>query len=392
MWIRLLILCSLVALAAVSPVRARGLPPTFQVAGVLPKNSAEQFELAFWNSVKDSKQAGDYEAYLQAYPKGRFASLARTRIQQLKAAPPAPAAAPAPAPTKPAEGKPAGTPAQTKAAPKPQPAKPPDKIRPLPATGTAPVDGGRPEAPVAGPAGSVATMKDCDVCPVMVALSPRPFTMGSNNSDPSERPAHKVALHAPFAIGKHEVTVGQWNQCVRASVCPAMPSLGNVPDNLPMRDISWDEAQLYLKWLGTVSGKPYRLPTEAEWEYAARGGTATRYWWGNEMKGGNSSCEGCGEPWNAERPPPAGSFRANPFGLNDMNGSVWEWVQDCWHSTYKGAPADGSAWVDGSCQARVIRGGSWRENGSYMLSTTRFKYDASVRQSQNGFRAARSLE
>ena len=389
---RLLILCSLMALAAVSPVRARGLPPTFQVAGVLPKNSAEQFELAFWNSVKDSKQAGDYEAYLQAYPKGRFASLARTRIQQLKAAPPAPAAAPAPAPTKPAEGKPAGTPAQTKAAPKPQPAKPPDKIRPLPATGTAPVDGGRPEAPVAGPAGSVATMKDCDVCPVMVALSPRPFTMGSNNSDPSERPAHKVALHAPFAIGKYEVTVGQWNQCVRASVCPAMPSLGNVPDNLPMRDISWDEAQLYLKWLGTVSGKPYRLPTEAEWEYAARGGTATRYWWGNEMKGGNSSCEGCGEPWNAERPPPAGSFRANPFGLNDMNGSVWEWVQDCWHSTYKGAPADGSAWVDGSCQARVIRGGSWRENGSYMLSTTRFKYDASVRQSQNGFRAARSLE
>jgi formylglycine-generating enzyme required for sulfatase activity len=393
-WIRLLILCSLVALAAVSPVRARGLPPTFQVAGVLPKNSAEQFELAFWNSVKDSKQVGDYEAYLQAYPKGRFASLARTRIQQLKAAPPAPAAAPAPAPApaKPAEGKPAGTPAQTKAAPKPLPAKPPDKIRPLPATGTAPVDGGRPEAPVAGPAGSVATMKDCDVCPVMVALSPRPFTMGSNNSDPSERPAHKVALHAPFAIGKYEVTVGQWNQCVRASVCPAMPSLGNVPDNLPMRDISWDEAQLYLKWLGTVSGKPYRLPTEAEWEYAARGGTATRYWWGNEMKGGNSSCEGCGEPWNAERPPPAGSFRANPFGLNDMNGSVWEWVQDCWHSTYKGAPADGSAWVDGSCQARVIRGGSWRENGSYMLSTTRFKYDASVRQSQNGFRAARSLE
>jgi formylglycine-generating enzyme required for sulfatase activity len=386
---RLLILCSLMAPAVVAPVRAHGLPPTFQVAGVLPKNSAEQFELAFWNSVKDSKQVGDYEAYLQAYPKGRFASLARTRIQQLKAAAPQ---APPPAPAKPAESKPAGTPAQTKAAPKPQPAKPPDKIRPLPATGTAPVDGGRPEPPVAGPAGSVATMKDCDACPVMVALSPRPFTMGSNNSDPSERPAHKVALHTPFAIGKYEVTVGQWNQCVRASVCPAMPSLGNVPDNLPMRDISWDEAQLYLKWLGTVSGKAYRLPTEAEWEYAARGGTATRYWWGNEMKSGNSSCEGCGEPWNAERPPPAGSFPANPFGLNDMNGSVWEWVQDCWHSTYKGAPADGSAWVDGNCQARVIRGGSWRENGSYMLSTTRFKYDASVRQSQNGFRVARSLE
>lgn len=374
---RLLILCSLMALAAGAPARAHGLPTTFQVAGVLPKNSAEQFELAFWNSVKDSKQVGDYEAYLQAYPKGRFASLARTRIQQLKAAPPQ---APAPAPAKPAESKPAGTQAQTKTAPKPQPAKPPDnRIRPIPATG-------------APPAGSVATIKDCDACPVMVALSPRPFTMGNNSSDPSERPAHKVDLHTPFAIGKYEVTVGQWNQCVRASVCPAMPSLGNVPDNLPMRDVSWDEAQLYLKWLGTVSGKPYRLPTEAEWEYAARGGTTTRYWWGHDMKGGNSSCEGCGEPWSEERPPPAGSFPANPFGLNDMNGSVWEWVQDCWHSTYKGAPADGSAWVDGNCQARVIRGGSWRENGSYMLSTTRFRYDASVRQSQNGFRVARSLD
>jgi formylglycine-generating enzyme required for sulfatase activity len=360
-----LILCSLTAVTAGAPVHA----------GVLPKNSAEQFELAFWNSIKDSKQVGDYEAYLQAYPKGRFASLAHTRIQQLKAAQPQ---TPAPAPAKPAE---------TKTAPKP--ARPPDnKTRPVPA----PVEGGREAPPAVGPAGSVATMKDCDVCPVMVALSPRPFTMGSNSSDPSERPAHKVVLHTPFAIGKYEVTVGQWNQCVRASVCPAMPSLGNVPDNLPMRDVSWDEALLYLKWLSTASGKPYRLPTEAEWEYAARGGTATRYWWGNEMKKGNSSCEGCGPPWSEERPPPAGSFPANPFGLNDMNGSVWEWVQDCWHSTYKGAPADGSAWVDGNCQARVIRGGSWRENGSYMLSTTRFKYDASVRQSQNGFRVARSLD
>ena len=390
MWTRLLILCSLMALAAGAPARAHGLPTTFQVAGVLPKNSAEQFELAFWNSVKDSKQVGDYEAYLQAYPKGRFASLARTRIQQLKAAPPQ---APAPAPAKPAESKPAGAQAQTKTAPKPQPAKPPDnRIRPIPATGAAPAEGVREEAPAAGPAGSVATIKDCDVCPVMVALSPRPFMMGNNSSDPSERPAHKVVLRTPFAIGKYEVTVGQWNQCVRASVCPTMPSLGNVHDNLPMRDVSWDEAQLYLKWLGTVSGKPYRLSTEAEWEYAARGGTTTRYWWGHEMRGGNSSCEGCGEPWSEERPPPVGSFPANPFGLNDMNGSVWEWVQDCWHSTYKGAPADGSAWVDGNCQARVIRGGSWRENGSYMLSTTRFKYDASVRQSQNGFRVARSLD
>jgi formylglycine-generating enzyme required for sulfatase activity len=369
---RLLILCMLVALTA-------SIGTAVAPAGVLPKNSAEQFELAFWNSIKDSKQASDYEAYLQAYPKGRFSALARARLQQLKAAPPQ-AQAPPPVPAKPA-----GAQGQAKAVPKPQPDKP--RAPPTPTPTPTPV-----ATPAPGPAGSVATIKDCDACPVMVALSPRPFTMGSNNSDPSERPAHKVALHTPFAIGKYEVTVGQWRQCVQASVCPAMPSLGNVPDNLPMRDVSWDEAQLYLKWLSTVSGKPYRLPTEAEWEYAARGGTATRYWWGDQMKGGNSGCEGCGDPWKAERPAPVGSFTANPFGLNDMNGSVWEWVQDCWHSTYKGAPDDGSAWDGGTCQARVIRGGSWRENGSYMLSTTRFKYDASVRQSQNGFRVARSLD
>jgi len=343
-------------------------------AGVVPKNSAEQFELAFWNSIKDSRQVGDYEAYLHAYPKGRFAVLARTRIQQLKAAPApaqAPAAPAAPAPPKPAEEKPQQ-----------------GKGKPVP-PGTA---GGTQEAaPAPGTASAVATVKDCDACPLMVALNPVPFTMGSNTSDPSERPAHKVALRTPFAIGKYEVTVGQWAQCAKAGACPGVPSAANVTENLPMRDVSWDEAQLYLKWLATISRKPYRLPTEAEWEYAARGGTTTRYWWGDQMKGGNASCQGCGEPWKSDAPPPVGSFVANPFGLYDMNGSVWEWVQDCWHSNYKNAPLDGSAWAGGACQSRVIRGGSWREDGSYMVSTTRFKYDASVRQSQNGFRVARTL-
>jgi formylglycine-generating enzyme required for sulfatase activity len=384
---RLSILCGLAALAMTAP------PGMWAEAGVVPKNSAEQFELAFWNSVKDSKQVSDYEAYLHAYPKGRFAALARVRIQQLKGAaqqPSAPTSAPAQqaaaTPARPADGRPvnnAGT-ANNAAVANARPQQ--GKTVPLPAAG------GQQDLPSAGVAGAVAAVKDCDACPLMVALYPQPFTMGSNGSDPSERPAHKVALRTPFAIGKYEVTVGQWGQCVKASVCPSVPSAANAAENLPMRDVSWDEAQLYLKWLSTVSRRPYRLPTEAEWEYAARGGTATRYWWGEQMKGGNSSCQGCGEPWKAEAPPPVGSFVANPFGLADMNGSVWEWVQDCWHSSYKGAPLDGSAWVDNACQSRVIRGGSWRENSSYMLSTTRFKYDASVRQSQNGFRVARTIK
>jgi formylglycine-generating enzyme required for sulfatase activity len=360
-----------------------------QVAGVLPKNSAEQFELTFWNSIKDSKQVGDYEAYLQAYPKGRFAALARARIGQLRAAPPqgqaggqgqtAQSQAGGPAPKAPAEEKAA----QPRAPAKQQAAK-----------GKAQVAQAEPEAAPenTGPAGAIAAVKDCAACPVLLALYPRPFTMGSNSSDPSERPAHKVALKNPYALGKYEVTVEQWNGCVQANVCPSIPSAANAAGNLPMRDVSWDEAQLFLKWLGTVSGKPYRLPTEAEWEYAARGGTTTRYWWGDQMRGGNSSCKGCGEPWNADAPPPVGSFVANPFGFFDMNGSVWEWVADCWHSSYKGAPADGSVWNGGGCSSRVIRGGSWKEDASYMLSTTRFRYDATVRQSQNGFRVARSIK
>jgi formylglycine-generating enzyme required for sulfatase activity len=375
----------------VAPAHAAG----YQLAGVLPKNSAEQFELAFWNSVKDSKQVGDYEAYLKAYPNGRFAPLARARIAQLRAATPAAGPqqaqpAPKPAEPKPTEPKPvASKPTESKpAAPKPAAEAAPAKAGSQTVPGKA---SQKAQAPP-GSAGAVAALKDCDNCPVMAAIYPKPFTMGSNSSDPSERPAHQVGLQTPFAIGKYEVTVDQWGQCVKAGVCPAVPSSANAAGNLPMRDLSWDEAQLYLKWLGTISGKPYRLPTEAEWEYAARGGTASKYWWGDKMKGGNASCKGCGLPWQEDGPPPVGSFVANPFGLYDMNGSVWEWVADCWHPSFKGAPTDGSAWAEPSCQARVIRGGSWREDGSYMLSTTRFKYDASVRQSQNGFRVARTLK
>jgi formylglycine-generating enzyme required for sulfatase activity len=158
-----------------------------------------------------------------------------------------------------------------------------------------------------------------------------------------------------------------------------------------MRDVSWDEAQLYLKWLSTVSRRPYRLPTEAEWEYAARGGTTTRYWWGEQMKGGNSSCKGCGEPWKGRaaagrqlRRQPLRPARHERQRVGMGAGLLAQLVQ--------GRALRWQRLGRRRCQSRVIRGGSWREDGSYMLSTTRFKYDASVRQSQNGFRVARALK
>jgi formylglycine-generating enzyme required for sulfatase activity len=368
-------------------VPGQAAPPKETVAalhsrGILPKDSAEQYELTFWESIKDSTHASDYEAYLQAYPNGRFAPLARSRVERLRAAAPK-----AETPAKEKETSPAAVP---KAAP--------ERKRPTPAVKTAPE---RPPPAAATPAKSppksataatgIAAVKDCPACPELISLPGGTFTMGNNTSDPSEKPAHQVTLNTPFAIGKYEVTAEQWNACANAGACPHIATNDNAAKNTPARDVSWEDTGQYLKWLSKTSGKHYRLPTEAEWEYAARGGTATRYWWGEQMRSGNANCKECGEPWRQDAPAPVGSFAANPYGLYDMNGSVWEWVSDCWHNTYKGAPTDGRTWDEPNCRVRVIRGGSWREGASYMLSSTRFKYDASVRHSENGFRVARDV-
>jgi formylglycine-generating enzyme required for sulfatase activity len=264
---------------------------------------------------------------------------------------------------------------------------------PAPAPAPAPI-AATPKAPVKSTTNTPASgeSKDCAACPVMVSLTPGSFTMGSNAGDISERPPHRVTIGAPFAIGKYNVTVEQWNACVAASACPKLSSENGSVTNAPARDLSWDEVQQYIKWLSKMTGKPYRLPTEAEWEYAARGGSATTYWWGDQMRKGNTNCKGCGDPWHDEKPENVGTFAANAYGLYDMGGNVWEWVSDCWHSSYKDAPADGRAWDAPGCDMRVIRGGSWREGADYMLVSTRFKYSESVRQSQNGFRVAKDLK
>jgi formylglycine-generating enzyme required for sulfatase activity len=369
--------------------------------GIMPKDSSEQYELTFWDSIKNSNYASDYEAYLKAYPNGRFAGLAKARIERLQGAASAPAPAAAP-PAPPAASKTqtaAPQPGHAVAPSQPSPehqraasamvATPPPAPAPAPATAAATPkapDKSAANAPVAGES------KDCAACPVMISLPAGSFTMGSNSGDISERPPHRVTIGAPFAIGKYDVTVEQWNACVTANACPKLSGENGPAANAPARDLSWDEVQQYIKWLSKVTGKPYRLPTEAEWEYAARGGTATTYWWGEQMRKGNTNCKGCGDPWHDERPENVGTFTANPYGLYDMGGNVWQWVSDCWHSSYKDAPADGRAWDSTGCDMRVIRGGSWREGADYMLASTRFKYSQSVRQSQNGFRVAKDLK
>jgi len=363
-------------------------------AGILPKNSDEQYELSFWDSIKDSNYASDYEAYLKQYPNGRFAALAKSRIERLRAAASAPAAKPeAKVESKPAATAPTASPAVRTAPPAPTP---PAQPQPRPKVAGAVAQGTVTYATEGGAAkpgeAKAGEIRDCPACPVLIGLNAGSFTMGSATSDPTERPPHHVTIPHAFAIGKYEVTVEQWNACADANACPRIPTDPPEAHKAPARDISWDDAQQYVAWLSKVTGKTYRLPTEAEWEYAARGGTSSAFWWGDQMRKGNANCKDCGEPWSDAAPANVGSFAPNPYGLYDMNGSVWEWVADCWHASYKNAPVDGRAWDEPGCIARVIRGGSWREGASYMVSSTRFKYSSSVRQSQNGFRVVRDAK
>ncbi|QUN27379.1 formylglycine-generating enzyme family protein [Cupriavidus sp. KK10] len=404
MWRNLPVVCAaMAAMLAAAPLPAQpataaagaATEPTL-LAGIMPKNTDEQYELSFWESIKNSNYAGDYEAYLKQYPNGRFAVLARARLERLAASASAPKAqAPAPAPP-PRSGTSAGG-QVTRPPPPPAPAAAARPASP-PATPPAAPPATASLRPGMAAGGTVSTtlrtgeIRDCPTCPVLVSLPAGSFTMGSSASDPAEKPPHHVTIGQPFAIGRYEVTVEQWNACADAGGCQRVPTIADSPKTAPARDVSWDDAQQYVAWLSKTTGKTYRLPTEAEWEYAARGGTASAYWWGDQMRKGNANCKDCGDPWSQDAPAAVGTFAANPYGLHDVNGSVWEWVADCWHSTYKGAPADGRVWNENACGARVIRGGSWREGASYMVSSTRFKYSPSVRQSQNGFRVARDLK
>ncbi len=219
--------------------------------------------------------------------------------------------------------------------------------------------------------------------PEMSMLRGGTFMMGSND-DSSEKPVHQVTIK-PFAISRYPISVREWNECAAAKACTFVATDG---EDAPVTNVSWTDAKQFVGWLAGVTHKPYRLPTEAEWEYAARGGTQTKYWWGNELLPGMANCKGCTDV--AEQPTKVGSFRPNPFGLYDMGGAVDQWVEDCWHKNYGGAPTDGSAWVEGDCGSHVIRSGSWKNDARYVRPANRDSYDTNVRYPTHGFRVALS--
>jgi formylglycine-generating enzyme required for sulfatase activity len=223
--------------------------------------------------------------------------------------------------------------------------------------------------------------------PEMVTLLGGKFQMGSN-SDPSERPIHQVDIK-PFAISKFPITVRQWKQCVAAGAC--VGGVTGDDDDAPVTNVSWSDTQKFTEWLSQVTQKNFRLPSEAEWEYAARGGAHTKYWWGDQVQLGMVNCNGCNEAYDAMKPMKVGSFKPNPFGLYDMGGGVDQWVADCWHKNYQGAPVDGSPWLDADCSSHVLGSGSWRSDPNYVRPSSRNYYDTNARNQTLGFRVAKSL-
>ena len=229
--------------------------------------------------------------------------------------------------------------------------------------------------------------------PEMVVISAGTFRMGCltrRGCGRDEKPVREVRI-VSFALAKHELTFAQWDVCTEYGPCRSVPDEGWGRGDRPVINVSWNDAQAFVGWLSRETGESYRLPSEAEWDYAARAGTETRYSWGDETGTDQANCDGCGSQWDDRQTAPVASFRPNPFRLHDMHGNAYEWVAGCWNDSYAGAPADGSAWLHGNCDRRVYRGGSWFSNPRYLRAANRNGGSAGYRSFGIGFRVARTL-
>ena len=231
--------------------------------------------------------------------------------------------------------------------------------------------------------------------PEMVTIPAGYLPMGCLNDDGDckrdEFPVHVVRFDEPFAVSKYEATFEDYDRFTRATGRPDAHDAGMGRGNRPVINVSWNDAKNYVAWLSSETRAHYRLLSEAEWEYAARAGTETKYSWGNDLGTNRANCNGCGSQWDGRRTAPVGSFAPNAFGLHDMHGNVWAWVEDCYHSSYEGAPSDGSAWTSGSCSRRVLRGGSWDYFPWSLRSANRGSNYPDHRDNYDGIRVARTL-
>jgi formylglycine-generating enzyme required for sulfatase activity len=279
-------------------------------------------------------------------------------------------------------------------------------------------------APAAAFRDSLSDGGACSQCPELVTIPAGRFTMGAT-ADEEERtrveweyrgrslPLTAVRITRPFALGRTPVTRGQFAAFASATGYPTQrgclrpfwprgelardrdaswrsPGIAQNDDH-PVVCVSWGDAQAYVRWLTTLTGESYRLPSEAEWEYAARAGTTTARWWGDDVGRGNASCADCASPWSERSTAPVGSFRANPFGLHDVLGNAWQWLEDCWNETLDDRPDDERAVLTGDCSARALRGGSWLDGAFVSRSSFRLGRPGNDRMASIGFRVAREL-
>ncbi|MEZ5938971.1 MAG: SUMF1/EgtB/PvdO family nonheme iron enzyme [Hyphomonadaceae bacterium] len=356
---------------------------------VAPTPVDATIETTFWTSIESDSDPADLEAYLKRYPNGHYADLARNRLAKLRA------------PARKAEPQPIPEPARASNAPAPK--KKGSGLGEIVAAlvtlaalagagyfGFTYFSGQKSNQPALSAEAAVSPsvtgkFQDCEDCPAMVALAPGEFDMGSADEAPghvgNEGPVHKVSLQA-FAIGQYEVTYEQWGACVEGDGCRFQPSdRGNGGGSAPVQGVSWADANEYVRWLSNKTGRVYRLPTEAEWEYAARAGTDTAYWWGERF---DRSIAPSGRPLDVLK------LQANPFGLAGMLGNVREWAEDCYVNNYSDAASDGRAEMGGDCSRRVVRGGSFEDGPEAQRAANRARIGQTVRDGAVGFRIASS--
>jgi formylglycine-generating enzyme required for sulfatase activity len=249
-----------------------------------------------------------------------------------------------------------------------------------------------------------ASFRECAKdCPEMVVIPAGEFMMGSPETEKGhndlEGPQHKVTIARAFAVARFDVTFAEWDACVSFGRCAQVEAdveeegkkVDKGEGKKPVIYVSWNQAKQYLEWFSKMTDRPYRLLTEAEWQYATRAGTSTPYYWGDEIGTGNANCDGCGSQGDQKEPTPVGSFAPNAFGLYDMVGNVWQWVEDCGHDDYNAAPADGSAWTSEKCNNHVTVGGSYFQQPDELRSANRAFEPPGTRLDGIGFRIARTL-
>lgn len=237
-------------------------------------------------------------------------------------------------------------------------------------------------------------LKDGGKAPKVEKIAPATFQMGDINQsgDENESPVHEVNIPTGFYFSKNEVTFDQYDRFVAASGRMPPPDNGWGRGSRPVINVSWYDAKAYTAWLSEQTGSEYRLPTEIEWEYSARAGSSTAYWYGDDVKPGYSVCDSCGSQWDGVSTAPVASQASNPLGIFDMHGNVAEWVEDCYHPNYEGAPTSNQVWLSDQCSGRVLRGGSWFDIPTVGRSATRYRAEPTLRASNWGFRVVRVVK